>query len=112
MRRRRSERRSHAARKEIADDEPGNIPPERLVHTESFDDFPGESQIITEFAEQNGRTTLTITSLSPSREVRDAILKGGTDGMAECYDKLAEILAASAGAPSITGVKPFPPSPV
>jgi uncharacterized protein YndB with AHSA1/START domain len=69
--------------------------PERLVHTESFDDFPGESQITTEFAEQNGRTTLTITSLSPSREVRDAILKGGTDGMAQSYDKLAEILAAS-----------------
>jgi uncharacterized protein YndB with AHSA1/START domain len=73
-------------------------PPERLVHTESFDDFPVESQITTEFAEQNGRTTLTITSLSPSKEVRDAILRAGTDGMAECYDKLAEILAASADA--------------
>jgi uncharacterized protein YndB with AHSA1/START domain len=70
--------------------------PERLVHTESFDDFPGESQITTEFAELNGRTTLTITALSPSKEVRDAILGGDTDGMAEAYNKLAEILAASA----------------
>jgi uncharacterized protein YndB with AHSA1/START domain len=70
-------------------------PPERLVHTESFDDFPGESQVTTEFAQQSGKTTLTITALSPSKEVRDAILRAGTDGMAECYDRLAGILAAS-----------------
>jgi uncharacterized protein YndB with AHSA1/START domain len=73
-------------------------PPERLVHTESFDDLPGESQVATEFAEQSGRTTLTITARAPSKEVRDAILGGGTDGIAEGYGKLAEILAASAEA--------------
>ena len=70
-------------------------PPERVVHTESFDDFPGESRITTEFDEQSGKTTLTITALSPSKEVRDTILKGGTDGMAESYDKLAKMLGES-----------------
>ena len=68
-------------------------PPERLVHTESFDDSPGESRVTTEVTEWRGETTLTITVLSPSKEVRDAILRAGTDGMAECYDKLAGILA-------------------
>ena len=70
-------------------------PPERLVHTESFDDFPGESRVTTDVTERSGETTLTITVLSPSKEVRDAILGAGTDGMAECYDKLAGILAVS-----------------
>jgi hypothetical protein len=66
-----------------------------LVHTESFDDFPGESRVTTEVTAWSGETTLTITVLSPSKEVRDAILRGGTDCMAECYDKLAGILAVS-----------------
>lgn len=78
-------------------------PPERLVHTESFDHFPGESQITTKFDQQSGKTTLTITSLSPSKEVRDAILRAGTDGMEECYDKLAGMLAASAAASARSG---------
>jgi uncharacterized protein YndB with AHSA1/START domain len=69
-------------------------PPDRSVHMESFDDFPGEAQVTTVLVEQDGRTTLTATVLSPSREVRDAMIQSGMEhGAAESYDKLAELLA-------------------
>lgn len=71
------------------------VPPERSVHVESFDDFPGESQVTAVFVEQGGKTTLTATVLYPSQEVRDAVLKSGMeDGAAESYDKLADLLAS------------------
>jgi uncharacterized protein YndB with AHSA1/START domain len=71
------------------------VPPERDVHTESFDDFPGESLVTGVLAEHGGKTTMTGTILYPSREVRDAVLKSGMEhGAAECYDKLAEMLAS------------------
>ena len=71
------------------------VPPERSVHMESFDDYPGESQVTALFVEQGGKTTLTATVLYPSREVRDAVIKSGMEhGAAESYDKLAELLAA------------------
>jgi uncharacterized protein YndB with AHSA1/START domain len=70
-------------------------PPERSVHMESFDDFPGEAQVTTVLVELGGKTTLTATVLSPSKEVRDAVIKSGMEhGAAETYDKLAELLAA------------------
>ena len=69
------------------------VPPERSVHMESFDDYPGEAQVTSVFVEQGGKTTLTATVLSPSREVRDAVIKSGMEhGAAETYDKLAELL--------------------
>ena len=71
------------------------VPPERSVHMESFDDYPGEAQVTSVFVEQGGKTTLTATVLSPSKEVRDAVLKSGMEhGAAESYDKLAELLAS------------------
>ena len=70
------------------------VPPERSVHMESFDDYPGESQVTAVFVEQGGKTTLTATVLYPSREVRDAVIQSGMEhGAAESYDKLAELLA-------------------
>lgn len=72
------------------------VPPERSVHMESFDDYPGESQVTAVFTEQDGKTTLTATVLYPSKEVRDAMIQMGMeDGAAESYDKLAELLAAN-----------------
>ena len=69
-------------------------PPERSVHMESFDDYPGESQVTAVFVEQGGKTTLTATVLYPSREVRDAVIQSGMEhGAAESYDRLAELLA-------------------
>jgi len=73
------------------------VPPERSVHMESFDDYPGESQVTTVFVEEGGKTTLTATVLYPSREVRDIVIKSGMEhGAAESYDKLAEMLAVPA----------------
>jgi uncharacterized protein YndB with AHSA1/START domain len=71
------------------------VPPERSVHMESFDDYPGESQVTAVFVEHEGKTTLTATVLYPSREVRDIVIKTGMEhGAAESYDKLAELLAS------------------
>ena len=68
--------------------------PERLVSTESFDDYPGESRNTLTLSEENGKTTFTITVLYQSQEIREAVIKSGMEhGAAECYDKLAEILA-------------------
>jgi uncharacterized protein YndB with AHSA1/START domain len=70
------------------------VPGERSIHTESFDDFPGESTVTTVLTENGGTTTLTATVLYPSHEVRDAVIQSGMEhGAAESYDKLAELLA-------------------
>jgi uncharacterized protein YndB with AHSA1/START domain len=70
------------------------VPGERSIHTEAFDDFPGESIVTTVLVEKGGTTTLTATVLYPSREVRDAVIQSGMEhGAAESYDKLAELLA-------------------
>ena len=72
-------------------------PPERIVTTESFDDYPGESEVTAVFVEDGGKTTLTVTVLYPSKEVRDAVIKTGMEhGAAETYDRLAELLPSLA----------------
>ena len=72
------------------------VPPERSVHVESFDDYPGESLVTAVFTEQGGQTTLTAAVLYASQEVRDAVIKSGMEhGAAESYDRLAEILAGT-----------------
>src|SRR5215207_9190188 len=45
-------------------------PPERTVHVESFDDYPGESLVTAVMTEDGGKTTLTATVAYPSQEVR------------------------------------------
>lgn len=70
--------------------------PERSVHTEIIEPFTVESIVTTVLIESDGRTTLTGTILYPSEEIRDMVAKSGMEhGAAECYDKLAELLAAS-----------------
>jgi uncharacterized protein YndB with AHSA1/START domain len=79
-------------------------PPERSVHMESFDDYPGESQVTGVFVEHGGKTTLTATVLYPSKEVRDLVIQSGMEhGAAESYDKLAELLATSTVKPNNKG---------
>jgi uncharacterized protein YndB with AHSA1/START domain len=70
--------------------------PERLVNTEWWEDWnPGEVLVTTVLREQGGKTALTSTSLFPSQEVRDIILKSGLEkGATELYDKLDECLAS------------------
>jgi uncharacterized protein YndB with AHSA1/START domain len=76
------------------------VRPERLVATEKFDDpwYEGEALDTTTFIEREGKTTATTTVLYASREVRDAVLKSPMErGVAESYDKLAEVLASRMG---------------
>jgi uncharacterized protein YndB with AHSA1/START domain len=81
-------------------------PPKRSVHTESFDNYPGEAQVTTILVEQEGKTTLTATVLYPSLEIRDAVIKSGMEhGAAESYDKLAELLASVAARPIESGAR-------
>jgi len=71
-------------------------PPDRMVHTEAFDDYPGESVITTRFVEKAGKTTMIMTGRYSSPEVRDAVIKSGMeDGAAESYDALDDLLRAS-----------------
>lgn len=77
-------------------------PGERLVNTESWEDWdPGETLVTTVLVQQGDRTTLTSTIHFPSTEVRDFVLKSGIEtGAAAMYDKLAELLAGPGGANS------------
>ena len=69
-------------------------PPDGSIHTEAFDDFPGEARVTTVLTEENGKTTLEVTSLAPSKEIRDAVVASGMEhGAAETYDRLAELLS-------------------
>jgi uncharacterized protein YndB with AHSA1/START domain len=73
------------------------VPGERTVHTESFDDYPGDSVITTVLTEDDGKTTLTATVLYDSRETRDAVIESGMEhGAAETYDRLADLLPSLA----------------
>jgi uncharacterized protein YndB with AHSA1/START domain len=73
------------------------VPPERIVHTEFFDEawYPGEAIATTVLTERGGKTTLTITVTYESREALEAVVKTRmVDGMAAGYDKLAEVLTS------------------
>jgi uncharacterized protein YndB with AHSA1/START domain len=68
--------------------------PSLIVHTEAMIGTPGEAVVTTIFEERAGRTTLTLTMSFESREVRDQVLLTGmTDGMAQSYDRLDQLLA-------------------
>ena len=70
-------------------------PPNRSVHVESYDEYPGESIVTSVLTEETERTTLTVTITYPSREVRDMVAMSGMEhGAAESYDRLAELLMA------------------
>lgn len=69
------------------------VPGERTVHTEAFDEYPGDSVVTVVLTEQDGKTTLTGTVLYESKEVRDAVVESGMEhGAAETYDRLAALL--------------------
>ena len=71
------------------------VPPTRLVSTEKFDEawYEGEALDTMVLVERDGKTTMTTTVRYVSREVRDAVIKSDmASGVAEGYDKLAELL--------------------
>jgi uncharacterized protein YndB with AHSA1/START domain len=67
--------------------------PGRLVYTEIFEPFPDVESVVTQvLTEERGKTRITITSLYPSLEVRDMVLKTGMEhGAALSYDRLEEV---------------------
>jgi uncharacterized protein YndB with AHSA1/START domain len=71
------------------------VPPERLVHTESFDDpwYEGDAIGIYMLTEHDGKTLLTLTMEWESKETRDMVLKTGMErGVEASYDRLEELL--------------------
>src|ERR1700678_826338 len=84
----------HGVYREIA-------PHERLVSTESFDDYPGESLNTLTFSEKGGKTTVTTRVLYESQEIRDAVIRSGMErGAGETFDRLSEHLDTMAAAQS------------
>lgn len=78
------------------------VVPKRLVTTEVKDDCDAqadvESLVTTTLVERDGMTTLTNTVLLPSRQVRDAVIESGMEhGVAEGYDRLAEVVTTMMG---------------
>ena len=71
------------------------VPPERVVFTEIFEQFPDAESVVTAvLTEERGKTRLTATVLYPSIEVRDMVLKSGMDrGAAISYDRLEDVVA-------------------
>jgi uncharacterized protein YndB with AHSA1/START domain len=74
-------------------------PPDRSVHTEKFDEYPGEAVVTTVLTEASGKTTLTATVYHESTQIRDAVIQSGMEhGAAETYDRLADMLATQVAA--------------
>jgi uncharacterized protein YndB with AHSA1/START domain len=73
------------------------VPPERLVSTESWGgDWPETLNTLT-LSEADGKTTITVTVLYPSKEARDAALQTGMkDGVSASHDRLAAYLRSMA----------------
>lgn len=76
------------------------VPPERLVHTEIFDEdwTGGETLVTLVLTERAGQTTVAMTVLYSSREARDGALKTGMqEGMEVGYQRLEKLLASMGG---------------
>ena len=71
------------------------VPPERVVFTEIFEQFPDTESVVTSvLTEENGKTRLTATVAYPSLQVRDIVLATGmARGAALSYDRLEDVLA-------------------
>jgi hypothetical protein len=52
---------------------------DRSVHMESMDDYPGVTQVMSSLVEKDGKTTMIVTVLAESKEVRDAIVASGME---------------------------------
>ena len=72
------------------------VPDERIVSTEVFEGMPDAAAVSTAtFAEQDGRTTLTILVEHTCQEHRDMHLNSGMeDGMNESLDHLEQVAAS------------------
>ena len=69
------------------------VAPERIVQTEIFEPFPDAPAVnTTVLSEENGKTRVTVTSVYPSKDIRDMVLKTGMEkGAALSYDRLEDV---------------------
>ena len=72
--------------------------PDRFVHSERFDHDPDDDAFASintyVFVEKHGKTTLTIRSVFPSKDVRDqALASGMANGVEESFEVLAALWA-------------------
>jgi uncharacterized protein YndB with AHSA1/START domain len=68
-------------------------PPERLVSSESWGGNWPETLNTLILTEEDGKTTITLTILYPSKEARDAALQTGMkEGMSQSFNRLEEYL--------------------
>jgi uncharacterized protein YndB with AHSA1/START domain len=73
------------------------VPPERLVSTESWGGAWPETLNTLVLSEEEGRATITLTVLYPTKEARDAARRTGMEeGAAASFDRLAEYLRTMA----------------
>jgi uncharacterized protein YndB with AHSA1/START domain/uncharacterized glyoxalase superfamily protein PhnB len=94
-------------------------PPDRLVYTEIFAQYPDVESLVTtilteEGGKEGGKTRMTATVRYPSRAVRDTVLKSGMEqGTRVSYDRLEDVLAKLGKLgprrrpPGYTGVTPW-----
>jgi uncharacterized protein YndB with AHSA1/START domain len=70
-------------------------PPDRVVFTEIFEEFPDTVSVVTSvLTDEGGKTRLTATVRYPSVEVRDMVLATGmARGAGISYDRLEDLVA-------------------
>jgi uncharacterized protein YndB with AHSA1/START domain len=80
------------------------VPGERIVSTETYEGLPpevseedGTTLNTATFAEEDGRTTVTLLIQAPNRTSRDAIIESGMEGGLQDALDLLEQVAASLG---------------
>jgi uncharacterized protein YndB with AHSA1/START domain len=67
-------------------------PPDRLVYTELMEPYPDGSLVTTTFAEEAGKTRVTVIASYPSKAIRDMVLSSGMErGAAASYDRLEDV---------------------
>jgi uncharacterized protein YndB with AHSA1/START domain len=70
-------------------------PPDRIVFTEIFEDFPDSPSLVTsELKDEGGKTRMTVTVDYGSKQVRDMVMASGmSHGAGISYDRLEDLLA-------------------
>ena len=70
-------------------------PPDRMVFTEIFEDFPDAVSVVTsELFDEGAKTRLIVTVRYPSKEVRDIVIASGmSTGAGISYDRLEDLVA-------------------
>ena len=74
------------------------VPNQRIVWTNEESGADGSVTTVT-FEEKNGKTTLVMSELYPTKEALDAAGTGAQEAMNETFGQLDELLASLAGDP-------------